>query len=565
MNTENRSKILSVAGAITILTLILVSSFAQAASVEPVLVAGNPSCADLVPGTTELKIEPVADGSYSDGTLSVTIDVRDTASGQVFDFTANMGVDAVIVKGGTDANLYSYNPEATSDTELHAPVNASNNLYYDLSHISFCYHVEPPTSTATPTDTPTDTPTATSTDTPTNTPTDTPTNTPTDTPTNTPTNTPTDTPTNTATSTPTETPTATPTPTAVCVPIENPCSSIRSPGYWTNWQNHYTEAEFQALIAATQDYSGLTVAQAEAILTSVSDQYHRHLLAAELSVALNPQLGTAIYTVGSLAGMSVNDILHQAFITDPSLASLDLIDAVLYLGAGGEGDSAGTCRLIAPPPCPTPTPTSTPTSTPTNTPTNTPTDTPTNTPTETPTNTPTNTPTDTPTPTPTNTPTNTPTDTPTNTPTNTPTPTFAPSPTPIPLQGCTPGYWKQSQHFDSWPAPYTPSTLVRTVFNVSPFLVNGKLDLNGNGADDSLIGALSYQGGTSTNAAARILLRAGVAALLNASSSPSVNYPLTPSQVIDQVNAALATKNRTTMLALATQLDSYNNLGCPLQ
>jgi hypothetical protein len=69
-------------------------------------------------------------------------------------------------------------------------------------------------------------------------------------------------------------------------------------------------------------------------------------------VALNPQLGTAIYTVGSLAGMTVNDILHLAFITDPSTASLDLIDAVLYLGAGGENDSPEGCRVIQPPPCP---------------------------------------------------------------------------------------------------------------------------------------------------------------------------------------------------------------------
>ena len=79
----------------------------------------------------------------------------------------------------------------------------------------------------------------------------------------------------------------------------------------------------------------------------------------------------------------------------------------------------------------------------------------------------------------------------------------------------------------------------------------------------TLLQALNFDGGSSTTAAARILLRAAVSALLNA-ASPDVNYPLTTAEVIAQVNAALASNNRSTMLALASQLDSYNNLGCPL-
>ena len=248
------------------------------------------------------------------------------------------------------------------------------------------------TPTPTPTNTPTDTPTATPTDTPTNTPTDTPTPTPTDTPTNTPvdistdtpTNTPTDTPTATPTDTPTNTPTFTPTPTASCDPSVNLCALIRSPGFWTNWDNHFSQAQFEAFIAATQNYSGLTVAQAEGILTNTGDQYHRHLLAAELTVAWKPQLGTAIYTYGSLAGMTVNQILNLAFNTAPASASADLVDAVLYLGSLGEDDTQEECRLVSPPPCSTPTPTHTPTNTPTKTPYNTKTPTKTKTPTATP-------------------------------------------------------------------------------------------------------------------------------------------------------------------------------------
>jgi len=200
-------------------------------------------------------------------------------------------------------------------------------------------------SRSTPTNTPTNTATSTPTDTATNTPTDTPTNTPTNTATNTPTDTPTSTPTNTATSTPTDTPTSTPTNTATSTPAENLCLLIRSPGFWTNWDNHFTQAQFEALIAATQDYSGLTLAQAEAILTDTGDQYHRHLLAAELNAAWNPQFGTAVYTEGSLAGMTVNQILNLAFNTAPGSASEDLVNAILYLGSLGEDDTPEECLL----------------------------------------------------------------------------------------------------------------------------------------------------------------------------------------------------------------------------
>lgn len=187
-----------------------------------------------------------------------------------------------------------------------------------------------------------------------------------------------------------------------------------------------------------------------------------------------------------------------------------------------------------------------------------PTHTPTPTKTPTPTNTPTNTPTPSNSPTPTNTPTptRTPTPTPTKTPTPTPTNTLTPTPTSSVSQGCTPGYWKQPHHFDSWVATgYSPNQTLESVFDIP----------NSFGIDnDSLATALSYHGGSTTKAAAQILLRAGVAALLN-SADPDINYSLTTAQVISQINAALASNNRATILSLATQLDQYNNRGgCPL-
>jgi len=109
--------------------------------IQPEFVAGNPSCSSLGLGDFELKVEPVADGTYSDGTLTVNVDVRDTTAGPVFDWTSDLGVDAVIVKGGPNADSYVYDPpqEDTGDTDLHAPVNPSNDKFFGLSHISFCY------------------------------------------------------------------------------------------------------------------------------------------------------------------------------------------------------------------------------------------------------------------------------------------------------------------------------------------------------------------------------------------------------------------------------------------
>jgi hypothetical protein len=119
-------------------------------------VGDNQTCADLAPeGATwiELKVESPVDGTSSDGTLTVTIDVRDTDDGQVFDWTSNIGVDAVFVKGGPGGLLYIYDPpaESTGDTGLHAPVNPNNGEFFGLSHVSFCYDIDqaPTTSSST--------------------------------------------------------------------------------------------------------------------------------------------------------------------------------------------------------------------------------------------------------------------------------------------------------------------------------------------------------------------------------------------------------------------------------
>jgi hypothetical protein len=125
--------------------------------------------------------------------------------------------------------------------------------------------------------------------------------------------------------------------------------------------------------------------------------------------------------------------------------------------------------------------------------------------------------------------------------------------TPPGQEGCTPGFWKQPQHLDAW-VTYSPGQTLESVFDVPDAF----------GLDNvTLLAALDFEGGPTTADAAEVLLRQAVAALLNA-ASPDVDYPLTEAQIIAAVNAALASGDRATILALAEQLDTFNNLFCPL-
>ena len=70
MNFGRQKIIVSVVMIVSLIGTLFASSLAGAASVEPIFVEGNATCAQLVPGTTELKVEPVSSGTYSDGTLT---------------------------------------------------------------------------------------------------------------------------------------------------------------------------------------------------------------------------------------------------------------------------------------------------------------------------------------------------------------------------------------------------------------------------------------------------------------------------------------------------------------
>lgn len=125
-------------------------------------------------------------------------------------------------------------------------------------------------------------------------------------------------------------------------------------------------------------------------------------------------------------------------------------------------------------------------------------------------------------------------------------------------EGCTPGYWKN--HTTNW-EEYEAGTLVGSVFDFSgaPASVAAY-------ADVTFEEALRLRGGSGLDGATEILLRAAVAATLNAAHE-GLGYPLRRAGadgIFAMVNEALASGDREAMLELAAYLDRLNNLGCPL-
>ena len=109
-------------------------------------------------------------------------------------------------------------------------------------------------------------------------------------------------------------------------------------------------------------------------------------------------------------------------------------------------------------------------------------------------------------------------------------------------QGCTPGFWKQTQHFDSWTAPLTPDTLFSDVFEDA---FPGK----------TLLDVLEQGGG-----GLRALGRHTVAALLNA-ASPGVSYDLSVNDIIEGFNDVFPGGDYEDLKDL---FEGFNEQGCPL-
>ena len=114
--------------------LMLSPTLASAIHVAPTPFADNPNCIFINTSWIELKDEGLVDVMFNDGVLFVTLDYMGSGPDTV-DWSSNIGVDAVIVKGGNNANVYTYDPpaEETSDTGLLTPDSSA------ISHVTFCY------------------------------------------------------------------------------------------------------------------------------------------------------------------------------------------------------------------------------------------------------------------------------------------------------------------------------------------------------------------------------------------------------------------------------------------
>lgn len=130
MSVHPTSIIRSFAAAGTIIASLAFTGVAFAADPVVTQVSGNPTCADIDPSFTELKIDNPRQGrtDFDGGFIEIKglyVDISSTP------------VDAVIVKGGDAANVYRFDDEITSGTGLHAPNNSSGRPA-GISHVQFC-------------------------------------------------------------------------------------------------------------------------------------------------------------------------------------------------------------------------------------------------------------------------------------------------------------------------------------------------------------------------------------------------------------------------------------------
>jgi cysteine-rich repeat protein len=117
-------------------------------------------------------------------------------------------------------------------------------------------------------------------------------------------------------------------------------------------------------------------------------------------------------------------------------------------------------------------------------------------------------------------------------------------------EGCTPGYWRQAHHLDSWQG-VGPDDKFNAVFNT-----NAEFDAVQCGATDpTMLQAVKCQGGGLS-----ALARHAVAGLLSAYSG-DVNYNYTVQQVKDMVKEAIDSQKYG---AAKNALAAANELGCPL-
>jgi hypothetical protein len=114
----------------------------QVASTQSQACEGGIKIDDPVSGVAYDVIFTAFDNTTWPGTITFTI--TSSAAGPLLAFATDHPthlVTSLLIKGGPDyANLYTYAPGVSSDSGLHATVNAKNNKYYGVSHV--CVYLE---------------------------------------------------------------------------------------------------------------------------------------------------------------------------------------------------------------------------------------------------------------------------------------------------------------------------------------------------------------------------------------------------------------------------------------
>jgi hypothetical protein len=127
--------LLATAVAATGLVVVAAAGAATDRGINPVVVSGKTECKDL-PGATsaiQAKFDSPANGA-TDGRVTLLLS-SNIVSWYVLN---NEDVDAVIVKGGSGANVYRYPGGDFSDGGLTTPLNKNKNPTA-LGHVIVCY------------------------------------------------------------------------------------------------------------------------------------------------------------------------------------------------------------------------------------------------------------------------------------------------------------------------------------------------------------------------------------------------------------------------------------------
>ena len=117
--------------------------------VTPVVITAPSGCTQMPgagAGWRELRVSPLASGTYTNGDVTITLTVHDRYFDWRLDASNTVGVDAVFAKSGSVGTLYRYDPpaESTGDSQLAGPLNRyRSSLEPTVTNaVLFCYDVE---------------------------------------------------------------------------------------------------------------------------------------------------------------------------------------------------------------------------------------------------------------------------------------------------------------------------------------------------------------------------------------------------------------------------------------